>query len=278
MKRIILLLMSFVVAISASAAQRDTLRVLAIGNSFSEDAVEDHLYSLAAAEGVTLIIGNMYIGGCSLERHSDNMKGNKPAYLYKKVSADGKLTATPEFTLGNALNDEEWDYVTLQQASHFSGQKETYFPYLQELVDYVSSECPEAEIMFHMTWAYDPGTGHHGFANYDRDQLKMYNAIMEAVEYATDKVGIVSVIPSGTAIQNARTTVLEDKVNRPDGFHLSLPHGRYVAGCVWCEFLLGKNVKGNAYIAEGMTPEECRLAQKAAHAAVRRPGKIKRIR
>lgn len=278
MKRLILLFMSFVVAISASAAQRDTLRILAIGNSFSEDSVEDHLYSLAAEEGVTLIIGNMYIGGCSLERHANNMKGNKPDYSYRKVSADGHKTVTPEFTLSKALSDEDWDYVTLQQASHFSGQKETYFPYLQELVDYVSSECPEAEILFHMTWAYDPETGHQAFANYDRDQLKMYNAILDAVEYATDKVGIERIIPSGTAVQNARTTVLEDKVNRPDGYHLSRPHGRYLAGCVWCEYLLGKNVTGNAYVAEGMTPEECRLAQKAAHAAVRHPRKVKVIK
>lgn len=278
MKRIILLIVSVLTVSVAYARQNDTLRVLAIGNSFSEDAVEDHLYSLAANEGVTLIIGNMYIGGCSLERHAGNMKGDKPAYHYREVSADGKKTAVPEFTLAKALIDEDWDYISLQQSSPLSGKKETYFPYLQELVDYISTECPDAEIIFHMTWAYDPETGHHAFPDYDCDQVKMYEAILSSVEYAVDKAGIERVIPAGTAIQNARTTVLEDKVNKPDGYHLSVPHGRYIAGCVWCEYLLGKNVKGNAYVADGMTPEECRLAQKAAHAAVRRPAKVTGIK
>ena len=70
MKRILLVL-SFALIFGASSvfAQTDTLKVLAIGNSFSEDAVEEHLSSLAQAEGLTVVIGNMYIGGCSLERH-----------------------------------------------------------------------------------------------------------------------------------------------------------------------------------------------------------------
>ena len=41
------------------------IKVLAIGNSFSQDAVEQYLYELAAAQGDSLVIGNAYIGGCS---------------------------------------------------------------------------------------------------------------------------------------------------------------------------------------------------------------------
>ena len=53
------------------------IKVLAIGNSFSEDAVEQYLYELAAAQGDSLIIGNAYIGGCSLEMHLDNLKTSR---------------------------------------------------------------------------------------------------------------------------------------------------------------------------------------------------------
>ncbi len=35
----------------------------------SQDAVEQYLHELAEAEGISTIIGNMFIGGCSLERH-----------------------------------------------------------------------------------------------------------------------------------------------------------------------------------------------------------------
>ena len=46
--------------------QCDTVRVLAIGNSFSQDAVEQYLHELGEAEGYELVIGNLFIGGCSL--------------------------------------------------------------------------------------------------------------------------------------------------------------------------------------------------------------------
>ena len=57
MKRILILLS--LALIGASAFAQDTLKVLAIGNSFSEDAVEQNLYDIAAAAGKDIIIGNM---------------------------------------------------------------------------------------------------------------------------------------------------------------------------------------------------------------------------
>ena len=39
----------------------DVVKILAIGNSFSADAVEQELYGLFAAEGKKVIIGNLYI-------------------------------------------------------------------------------------------------------------------------------------------------------------------------------------------------------------------------
>ena len=37
------------------------VRILAIGNSFSQDAVEQYLYELFDAAGTKVVIGNMYI-------------------------------------------------------------------------------------------------------------------------------------------------------------------------------------------------------------------------
>ena len=44
-----------------TAAAQDVVKVLAIGNSFSQDAVEQYLHEIAEADGKQLIIGNMYI-------------------------------------------------------------------------------------------------------------------------------------------------------------------------------------------------------------------------
>ena len=61
---ILLLLLSFLA--SGAYARQKVIKILAIGNSFSQDAVEQYLYELADAEGMPVINGNMYIGGCSL--------------------------------------------------------------------------------------------------------------------------------------------------------------------------------------------------------------------
>ena len=68
-----------------NAGEDNVVRILAIGNSFSEDAVEFYLHDIAAADGNNVIIGNMYIGGCSLKKHLDNARENKPAYKYRKI-------------------------------------------------------------------------------------------------------------------------------------------------------------------------------------------------
>ena len=50
-----------------------TVRILAIGNSFSEDAAY-YVHPMAAAAGIDVKIVNLYIGGCSLETHWRNME------------------------------------------------------------------------------------------------------------------------------------------------------------------------------------------------------------
>ena len=70
MKRVLFIFsFSLFLIFSFSPLQAKVLKVLAIGNSFSQDAVEQYLYELAAAQGDSLIIGNAYIGGCPIERH-----------------------------------------------------------------------------------------------------------------------------------------------------------------------------------------------------------------
>lgn len=51
-------------SITTLSAQRPagTIKILAVGNSFSDDGVE-YLDELAQAAGIKLIIGNLYIGG-----------------------------------------------------------------------------------------------------------------------------------------------------------------------------------------------------------------------
>ena len=119
-------LINFSVAVPMAATGKDTLRVLAIGNSFSQDAVEQNLHELGKSAGYTIIIGNMYIGGCPLDRHVRNARNDAPAYVYCKINAEGEKTKTDSVSLARALADEPWDYVSMQQASPLSGIYESY--------------------------------------------------------------------------------------------------------------------------------------------------------
>ena len=255
-------------------AQQKTVRILAIGNSFSQDAVEQYLHELAEAEGISTIIGNMFIGGCSLERHVKNARDNAPAYAYRKIGTDGKKREKGKMSLEAVLADEDWDYVSLQQASPFSGMYETYEASLPELIEYVKVRLPKkTKLMLHQTWAYASTSKHSGFKNYNCNQLTMYQAIADAVKKAAKANKIKIVIPSGTAIQNARTSFIGDHLNR-DGYHLDVKIGRYTAACTWFERIFKHNVVGNPYTTEGLDEARKAVAQKAAHAAVKHPYKV----
>ncbi|WP_287648015.1 DUF4886 domain-containing protein [Bacteroides sp.] len=255
-------------------AQQKTVRILAIGNSFSQDAVEQYLHELAEAEGISTIIGNMFIGGCSLERHVKNARDNAPAYAYREIGTDGKKREKGKMSLEAVLADEDWDYVSLQQASPFSGMYETYEASLPELIEYVKARLPKkTKLMLHQTWAYASTSKHSGFKNYNCNQLTMYQAIANAVKKAAKANKIKIVIPSGTAIQNARTSFIGDHLNR-DGYHLDVKIGRYTAACTWFERIFKHNVVGNPYAPEGLDEVRKAVAQKAAHAAVKHPYKV----
>mgnify|MGYP003292100854 CR=1 FL=1 len=247
----------------------DTLRILAIGNSFSVNAVEQNLHEIAAADGKCAIIGNMYIGGCSLERHYNNSLTANRDYSYRKIDASGHKTVTDGVTLEEALADDNWDVVTFQQASHFSGLPDTYEPYLTGLIEFVQERVPAAtKFYWHQTWAYAQTTGHEAFPNYDSDQGKMYEEIVSAAAKACRDHDL-TIIPCGTAIQNVRGTFIGDNVNVPDGYHLN-EVGCYAAACTWYQTLFGKSVVGNGFEPSGITENERISIQKCVRSAVRK--------
>jgi len=98
------------------------LKVLTIGNSFSEDAVENYLFELADAVGKKIIIGNVCIGGTSICLHEENSRTHNNAYSYRKIEAEGLFTSTENLTITDGITNEGWDYISVQEVSHDSGR------------------------------------------------------------------------------------------------------------------------------------------------------------
>lgn len=265
MKKAMLILAAVLIAASADAGK--VLKVLAIGNSFSEDAVEQYLYELAAAQGDSLVIGNAYIGGCSIDRHWSNAQSRKKEYRYRKIIG-GKTVTRKSVDLASIIRDDQWDIISLQQVSYLTGMPYS-FGNLSNLKDYVLKTCtnPEVEIIWHMTWAYARTSGHNGFRLYKKDQQIMYNNILLTTRDRVPRVGIRRVVPAGMAIQFARDK-MGDVLTR-DGFHLEKTYGRYTAACTWCEVLTRRKVTGNKYHPESIDEQTARTAQQSAHKAVK---------
>jgi hypothetical protein len=99
----------------------------------------------------------------------------------------------------------------------------------------------------------------------------MYESIVSAVqsEVAT-KSRIEYIVPNGTAIQNARTSYVGDRLTR-DGFHLSLDLGRYIAGLTFFYQLTGISIENIEYIPDGVDPDLQKVAIESAINAVNVP-------
>ncbi|WP_018631148.1 DUF4886 domain-containing protein [Niabella aurantiaca] len=279
MKKLWLLGIAFALSLSSVWAQKEqaVLKVLAIGNSFSVDALENNLYDLAKAANKKIIIGNMYIGGAPIDLHVKNADSNKNAYSYRKIYQNGEKRTTKKVSLAEVMRDEDWDYISLQQASPLSGQYQVIMAGLPKLVNYVRSQAPHAALIYHQTWAYQQNSTHKGFANYDNNQTVMYRAIMDATRRISKSGEFRFIVPAGTAIQNARTSSLGDKLTR-DGYHLQLDYGRFAAACVWYEMLFRSDVRKNPYKPGSVTALQARIVKDAAHKAAKKPFRVQKIR
>lgn len=111
------------------------MKLLSIGNSFSTDA-HSWLHQIAESYGDKIHAVNLYIGGCSLARHYNNLLSGEQAY---EAWVNG--TFSKKSSIQDALQ-EKWDVITLQQVSSLSGMPESYEPYLTALYNEVKKQTP----------------------------------------------------------------------------------------------------------------------------------------
>ena len=241
------------------------IRVLCIGNSFSWDAVEQELVPLCAEAGIEVEIHNLYYGGCSLQQHAQFLEADKAAYSHRVCTNVQPRIVKDTITLRQALQDGKYDFISLQQASHDSGIRNSYEPWLTMLIDTVRAYQPNTQLCWMQTWAYSQDSQHSAFLRYHNSQQEMYDSIVACLQIPITYHHL-RLIPCGAAIQNARATKLGDTLCR-DGFHLNYIYGRYTAACVWYEMLTGKDVRRNTYMNPEMTRQQRILTQKAAHKA-----------
>ena len=98
----------------------DTLRILGIGNSFTDDGMM-YLPELLEAAGIrNVVLGRLYYPGCSLRQHCEFDAADAPKYTYYKSERNRWTTVSEAATLREAVGDERWDVLVVQQSSAYS--------------------------------------------------------------------------------------------------------------------------------------------------------------
>ena len=223
------------------------IKILSIGNSFSQDSIY-YLHKMAEEAGIYSKIVNLYVPACSLEMHWDFMHKDEQAYNYE---INGEKTEN-KVSVKEALLEEDWDYVVTQQASYDSGIEDLYYPFIELMYEFVKKYNPNGEFVLHETWAFEKDSTHDYFVRYHNNQYEMYMRLKKAYERAADLIG-VRLIPTGDIIQKLREVepFIYERGGLSlcrDGFHMNLLYGRYIAASAWYEILFNESILDSTFI------------------------------
>ncbi|WP_165070738.1 DUF4886 domain-containing protein [Paludisphaera rhizosphaerae] len=278
-----------------------TVRLLTVGNSFSQDATR-YLPDVVKAQGDVLVHHQAGIPGGTLQQHCEK------ADAHAKDPADPRgLYVNSKLSLVQELKAEPWDFVTIQQASIRSHDYATYQPFADRLVAIIKELAPGARIVVHETWAYrrddprfdpkkKPAPGEPA------DQEAMYHGLAEAYHTLAGHLE-APIIPVGDAFHIADADAkwgyrpdtkfdlaaavmpaLPDQTHSlhvgrkwvkqedgsfkmtMDGHHSSVA-GRYLGALTFYESLYGKSVVGCTFRPNGVNAEYAAFLQESAHQA-----------
>ncbi|MBO9657288.1 MAG: DUF4886 domain-containing protein [Chitinophagaceae bacterium] len=175
-----------------NSSKQKPLRLFLIGNSFSQNASK-YLPEISRQGGHPLVIGRAEIGGCPLQRHWDSVAVN--------LIDSNRGKAYSGKSLKQLLSDGDWDVITIQQASVFSGDEATYQPYARNLYNFIRQIQPQAKIVFHQTWPYRADAKSFCRIKGDvfaKNQEEMWKYSRAAYHTMADSLGI-QLIPVGDA-------------------------------------------------------------------------------
>lgn len=222
------------------------LRLLCIGNSFSLDGTI-YLPQLMEDMGISRYNHGIWCAmyaSASLEYWWEHYQSGRDIEFFLHMG--GEWTPPDSARSLRQMLRQPWDVIVLQQTSTLSDTLETYMPYLPLLIEAIRKECPnkDVQLAWHMTWSKSP-TFHAG--PYD---MEGWRNIADAVHHALDSVGITTVIPTGTTLQNARQVpeLNTQLLITRDGMHLLYGIGHYMSAVTWyetiCAPIYGKSCLG----------------------------------
>lgn len=233
------------------------LKVLTLGHSLAVDC--GHMLALiAATEGYeNFVVGTLYESGCSITEHLTRTRTGEKAYdLY--LSNTDEVNLPPSILAGmsiqEALEYDYWDIVIMQggvfEMTTNHAFKSNQIQGIQEFVR-EHNQNPNTVFAWHMPWVapadntlrdkypHNPNTYYTNYEAFNHDRTTLFNTTAGLVkEFITTDDTFSYVIPSGTAIENALSSYLEETDLHRDYVHAS-DLGRVIASYTWFCVLTG---------------------------------------
>ncbi len=231
------------------------IRMLAIGDSTMTESVVFEVPYILDELGYIYEIARVYTNGdCTIDTHYTNATNDVATYFFKSFE-NGAWVSANRKTLEYAITYRNWDVITFQQEVGTSGLADSYAN-LGNLVDYVEEKATNENVKFYfnMAWAYGAGYSEKWpnetdfTENYNNDQMTMYNAIISAVQSEVQTKLNLSIIPVGTAIQNARTSLLNEAVITSAECTLTKSKGYYMAALTVVATITGEDISNVEYL------------------------------
>ena len=230
---------------------RSDLKILGFGNSFMRNSVA-YLSSIAdGIDGINLVVGNLYTGGTQLADHLAALNNASAVYEWYKYESGAQVEGATHKTPQYGLLSERWDAIILHQYQPAPDMPsyQPFEPYLNELIAKIIEVLGYTpKFYLNATWAgsLDNNVTYYGYST----EAEMWEAVLDANKQACVDSGInkTSIIPTGTAIQNARTLSYATTYNRfvnagTDWHHLN-PAGGFIAACtIWEKIVAPLNGK-----------------------------------
>ncbi len=190
--------------------------VLVLGDSFSRDAFS---YMPGIIENlcpeISIDMEILYLGGKGLKYHLNYLTNDLSLFtLDEYVSGDHRWYSSSNILGKDVICSKQWDLIILQEGSVTVRSYENTLPHIEEISNYVRQWQPSAQFAFMLSPAKPEGSPALG--DYTSDEVWHLNMITARTLLDNKKVDYI--IPSGTAIQNARQTYIDD---RGDFGHLS---------------------------------------------------------
>lgn len=275
--------------------KKDSLRILDIGNSYTDDATA-MLDQVAKACGVDLSTLGIYTAVRQwgsfkswVDCYYDN---DTEAYHIRRMC--GGLTAAVSigrFVAGHGevfrelLQKNAWDVIILHQVSAKAPYYNDWFGYgsggyLNELLSLIKELQPQALVGFYVVHSYWSGYS----SNKEHSSIARWQLTVNSLDRLVRDSLCDIVIPYGTAIENLRASSQNNEYDLTrDGTHLELGLARYTAACCYYESILapryGVSMVGQSFNWDGpkmdstypivnLVDSTIKMGQKAAALAV----------